>query len=156
MDFHWEWSISFFICIRASLNGFFLIAPRTRFLIWNFMLNSAFQKNAVCINMAKNDLFAGVIAFQYLLPKQGFLKFKRVLTAQIDNFLKSTTHISEEELLCAMGFPANWKKISLYRIWLCTAAMPPQNQMGSVSCSSGASPSSGVSVGISKSPLSSV
>ena len=84
--------------------------------MWNFMLNAAFQKNAVCINMAKNDLFAGVIAFQYLLPKQEFLKFKRVLTAQIDNFLKSTTHISEEELLCAMDFPANWKKISLYRI----------------------------------------
>lgn len=64
----------------------------------------------------KNDLFAVVIAFRYLLPKREFLKFKRVLTAQIDNFLKSTTHISEDELLRAMGFPANWKKISLYRI----------------------------------------
>lgn len=64
----------------------------------------------------KNDLFAVVIAFRYLLPKQEFLVFKRVLTTQIDNFLKSTTHISEEELLHAMGFPANWKKISLYRI----------------------------------------
>lgn len=64
----------------------------------------------------KNDLFAVVIAFRYLLPKQEFLEFKRTLTIQIDNFLKSTTHISEEELLCAMGFPANWKKISLYRI----------------------------------------
>ena len=64
----------------------------------------------------KNDLFAVVIAFRYLLPKQEFLEFKRVLTAQLDNFLKSTTHISEEELLRAMGFPANWKKISLYRL----------------------------------------
>lgn len=64
----------------------------------------------------KNDLFAVVIAFRYLLPKQEFLVFKRALTTQIDNFLKSTTHISEEELLHAMGFPANWKKISLYRI----------------------------------------
>ena len=62
----------------------------------------------------KNDLFAVVIAFRYLLSKQEFLEFKRGLTAQVDNFLKSTTHISEEELLCAMGFPANWKKISLY------------------------------------------
>lgn len=64
----------------------------------------------------KNDLFAVVIAFRYLLPKQEFLVFKRALTTQIDNFLKSTTHISEEELLHAMGFPANWKKINLYRI----------------------------------------
>lgn len=64
----------------------------------------------------KNDLFAVVIAFRYLLPKQEFLVFKRALTTQIDNFLKSTTHISEEELLHAMGFPVNWKKISLYRI----------------------------------------
>ena len=64
----------------------------------------------------KNDLFAVVIAFRYLLPKQEFLVFKRALTTRIDNFLKSTTHISEEELLHAMGFPVNWKKISLYRI----------------------------------------
>ncbi len=64
----------------------------------------------------KSDLFAVVIAFRYLLPKQEFLEFKRALTIQIDSFLKSTTHISEEELLRAMGFPANWKKISLYRI----------------------------------------
>lgn len=64
----------------------------------------------------KSDLFAVVIAFRYLLPKQEFLEFKRALTKQIDRFLKSTTHISEEELLRAMGFPANWKKISLYRI----------------------------------------
>ena len=64
----------------------------------------------------KSDLFAVVIAFRYLLPKQEFLEFKRALTIQIDSFLKSITHISEEELLRAMGFPANWKKISLYRI----------------------------------------
>lgn len=64
----------------------------------------------------KNDLFAVVIAFRYLLPKRDFLQFKRRLTIQIDNLLKSTAHISEEELLCAMGFPSNWKKISLYRI----------------------------------------
>ena len=64
----------------------------------------------------KSDLFAVVIAFRYLLPKQEFLEFKCALTKQIDRFLKSTTHISEEELLRAMGFPANWKKISLYRI----------------------------------------
>ena len=35
------------------MNGFFLIAPRMRFLIWNFMLNSAFQKDVVYINVVK-------------------------------------------------------------------------------------------------------
>lgn len=64
----------------------------------------------------KNDLFAVVIAFRYLLPKEEFLVFKRVLTSQIDKFLNSTSHISEEELLNAVGFPENWKKITLYRI----------------------------------------
>ena len=64
----------------------------------------------------KNDLFAVVIAFRYLLPKEEFLVFKRALAAEIDKFLNSTSHVSEEELLGAMGFPENWKKITLYRI----------------------------------------
>ena len=64
----------------------------------------------------KNDLFAVVIAFRYLLPKEEFLVFKRALAAEIDGFLNSTSHVSEEELLGAMGFPENWKKITLYRI----------------------------------------
>jgi abortive infection bacteriophage resistance protein len=74
------------------------------------------SKECSLYQCGKSDLFAVVIAFRYLLPKQEFLEFKRALTIQIDSFLKSTTHISEEELLRAMGFPANWKKISLYRI----------------------------------------
>lgn len=45
----------------------------------------------------KNDLFAVVIAFRYLLSKQEFLEFKRVLTAQVDNFLKSTTRIFQKK-----------------------------------------------------------
>ena len=61
-------------------------------------------------------LFAVVIAFRYLLPKEEFLVFKRALAAEIDGFLNSTSHVSEEELLGAMGFPENWKKITLYRI----------------------------------------
>ena len=42
--------------------------------------------------------------------------YKHLFRLPVDNFLKSTTHISEEELLHAMGFPVNWKKISIYRI----------------------------------------
>ena len=36
----------------------------------------------------KNDLFAVVIAFRYLLSKQEFLEFKRVLTGGNENYHK--------------------------------------------------------------------
>lgn len=76
----------------------------------------AIPKERSLYQYGKNDLFAVVIAFRYLLPKEEFLAFKRVLTSQIDKFLSSTSHVSEEELLNAMGFPENWKKITLYRV----------------------------------------
>ena len=76
----------------------------------------AIPKERSLYQYGKNDLFAVVIAFRYLLPKEEFLVFKRALTSQIDKFLSSTSHVSEEELLNAMGFPENWKKITLYRI----------------------------------------
>lgn len=76
----------------------------------------AIPKERSLYQYGKNDLFAVVIAFRYLLPREEFLAFKRVLTSQIDKFLSSTSHVSGEELLNAMGFPENWKKITLYRV----------------------------------------
>lgn len=64
----------------------------------------------------KCDLFAVVIAFRYLLPADEFVTFKRLLHMQIKKFLKATTHISEIELLNAMGFPENWSKITSYQL----------------------------------------
>lgn len=64
----------------------------------------------------KQDLFAVVIAFRYLLPKQDFLCFKRRLIKEINKVNKSVTHISEEELLEKMGFPKNWKDITRYKL----------------------------------------
>ncbi len=64
----------------------------------------------------KQDLFAVVIAFRYLLPKQDFLCFKRKLIKEINKVNKSVTHISEEELLEKMGFPKNWKDITKYKL----------------------------------------
>ena len=62
----------------------------------------------------KNDLFAVVISLRYVLSKEEFLKFKQQLSILIDNLTKDTC-LTEEQILSAMGFPTNWKKISAYR-----------------------------------------
>ena len=64
----------------------------------------------------KRDLFGLVIAFRYLLPKQDFLEFKRELIGIINKYIKNSGQISESSLLDIMGFPANWKDITRYRI----------------------------------------
>ena len=63
----------------------------------------------------KTDLFAVVIAFRYLLPREEFILFKKKLTAQIDVISNSANHITRNELLSAMGFPQNWKDITKYK-----------------------------------------
>ncbi|BDZ84340.1 hypothetical protein Lac2_24740 [Claveliimonas bilis] len=64
----------------------------------------------------KNDLFAVVIAFRHLLPKEDFLEFKGKLTIEISRANKNLVHITEKELLEHMGFPKNWKNISRYQL----------------------------------------
>ena len=64
----------------------------------------------------KRDLFGLVIAFRYLLPKQDFLEFKHALIGIINKYIKNSGQISESSLLDIMGFPANWKDITRYRI----------------------------------------
>ena len=64
----------------------------------------------------KQDLFAVVIAFRYLLPKEDFLEFKRKLTLEISSVNKNLIHIAGNELLAHMGFPPNWKNITRYQL----------------------------------------
>ena len=64
----------------------------------------------------KNDLFAVVIAFRYLIPNKDFHVFQRKLSRLIDNVSANLTHINSLELLERMGFPQNWKKITRYRL----------------------------------------
>ena len=64
----------------------------------------------------KQDLFAVVIAFRYLLPGKDFLEFKRKLIKEIDRVNREVEHISEVELLNKMGFPENWKSITKYHL----------------------------------------
>ena len=64
----------------------------------------------------KQDLFAVVIAFRYLLPKQDFIIFKSRLSREIGKVNKKLSHIPELDLLEQMGFPPNWKNITRYRL----------------------------------------
>ena len=64
----------------------------------------------------KNDLFAVVIAFHYLLPRKDFLEFKKKLTFEILKVNKRLVHITENELMEHMGFPENWKDITRYQL----------------------------------------
>lgn len=67
-------------------------------------------------NQGKKDLFGVVIAFRYLLSADSFLLFKRELVLLIDKYVRSSSRITEKNLLKQMGFPENWKSITRYRI----------------------------------------
>jgi len=64
----------------------------------------------------KQDLFAVVIAFRYLLPKEEFAAFKKRLALETGRINKNLVHITESELFEQMGFPPNWKSITRYRL----------------------------------------
>lgn len=62
----------------------------------------------------KQDLFAVVIAFRYLLPKEEFSAFKKKLILEIEKLNKKLLHITESELFEQMGFPPNWRNVTRY------------------------------------------
>lgn len=64
----------------------------------------------------KQDLFAVVIAFRYLLPKEDFTNFKQKLIHEIEKLNKNLIHITEKELLEQMGFPEKWRNIARYHL----------------------------------------
>lgn len=64
----------------------------------------------------KQDLFAVVIVFRYLLPNGDFLTFKRKLIMEIENVVQLNQHVSREELLDLMGFSNNLIRISRYQL----------------------------------------
>jgi len=64
----------------------------------------------------KQDLFAVVIGFRYLLSKEEFAVFKKRLVLEIGRLNKNLAHITESELFEQMGFPPNWKNITRYRL----------------------------------------
>ena len=66
-------------------------------------------------NCGKNDLFAVVIAFRYLLSVEEFVEFKRELNRMINRFLRKVKSVRKENLLQAMGFPDNWNNIARFK-----------------------------------------
>lgn len=62
----------------------------------------------------KKDLFGVVIAFRYLLSKEDFKRFIGELEKAISSYTKSSSYLSENEIFKEMGFPVNWKNISLF------------------------------------------
>lgn len=59
----------------------------------------------------KQDLFAVVIAFRYLLPQNNFTDFMQKLIYIIEKLHNNLIHITCSELLEQIGFPVNWKNI---------------------------------------------
>ena len=72
-------------------------------------------KKGAQYRQGKSDLFAIVISFRYLLPREDFLQFKKALVDLIETFKEQNDIIQESELLAEMGFPSNWKYITRYR-----------------------------------------
>lgn len=63
----------------------------------------------------KVDLFAVFISVRYLLPKEDFLDLKNRFSILLRDYVKRSKRVTEEQILGYMGFPNNWKKMSLYR-----------------------------------------
>lgn len=64
----------------------------------------------------KNDLFAVVVAFRYLLTRDRFVEFKRSLNQLINQLLQHSEILTKKRFLEAMGFPENWTVITQYAI----------------------------------------
>lgn len=64
----------------------------------------------------KVDVFSAVIALRYLLRDDEFKAFKAKLVKCVNGYLSSDESIGEGRLFEAMGFPAEWKKITRYKL----------------------------------------
>lgn len=63
----------------------------------------------------KRDLFAIFIAVRYLLPKEDFKELKKRFLILVREYIRKSKRVTEEQILDYMGFPINWKNISLYK-----------------------------------------
>lgn len=64
----------------------------------------------------KVDVFSAVITLRYLLRDDEFKAFKAKLVKCVNGYLLLDESVGEERLLGAMGFPAEWKKITRYKL----------------------------------------
>ncbi len=73
------------------------------------------QRNNGRYMYGKKDVFAVLIACMYLLSREDFLKLKRELFKEIEDFLSKDKAIKRKDLYAHMGFPNNVKDITRYR-----------------------------------------
>lgn len=102
---------------NVCAHGERLFSYKTRNDIPNTVLHKklGIPLNGTQYAMGKNDLFAVIIAFRYLLSNEDFKKFKASLIRILKHYLKSQGAMSEMDMYQYMGFPANWQKITQYK-----------------------------------------
>lgn len=66
--------------------------------------------------MGKNDVFAVIISFRYLLSKNDFSIFKKHLNRLIFTYHKQSPNADILKLLTIMGFPSTWNNILKYKL----------------------------------------
>lgn len=76
----------------------------------HFIMKLKRRKNVFV--QGKNDLFAVVIVFKYLLNDSDFSVFIDSLNGLINEVVVNPRIIQENQLLKMMGFPADWEQIS--------------------------------------------
>lgn len=69
------------------------------------------QDNSGSYRQGKDDLFAVVICFKYLLDEEDFLIFTRQAEQALTELFSATKAIPPTKILSEMGFPMNWKEI---------------------------------------------
>lgn len=62
--------------------------------------------------MGKQDYFAVVIAFCYLLPEEEFSQYENRLEYLLEKVTSENRQLSRQELFQIMGFPPNWRDIA--------------------------------------------
>ena len=90
-----------------------LFSYKTKNMIPNLPIHQIMniQRKGHTYKTGVRDLFAIVIAFKYFLGDDDFNKFKTNLTNTIDHYMQSTTALTKNDILNAMGFPSNWANI---------------------------------------------
>lgn len=63
----------------------------------------------------KRDYYGVFIAFRYLLSDQSFKKYKKGLFKLVDHYCRTSTRLTCDELMTAMGFAGKWQNIMRYK-----------------------------------------
>ena len=87
-----------------------LFSYKTKNIIPNLSVHRVLkiQRKGSTYDRGIRDLFAIVIAFKYFINADDFKKFKKSLINTIEHYIQSTTALSKNDILDAMGFPINW------------------------------------------------